>query len=73
MKCPDSERPGWIHAREHGELSEGRGGAGDEGAGSDIAGDGEEDHVVAGGEIIGIKTRASKPGDGRKVYRVTYG
>jgi hypothetical protein len=57
MICPDelahemshSERPGWIHAREHGEVSKGRGGAGDEGAGSDFAGDGEEDHVVAGG------------------------
>ena len=33
----------------HGLLSEGRHGAGDENTGSDFAGDGEEDHVVAGG------------------------
>jgi hypothetical protein len=30
-------------------VTEGRDGAGDEGTGSDVAGDGEEDHVVAGG------------------------
>ncbi len=47
-----------IHADEHGELSEGRSGAGDEGAGSDIAGDGEEAYVVAqAAEIIGISDR----------------
>ena len=34
---------------EHGFLLEGRHGAGDEGRGSDFAGDGEEDHLVAGG------------------------
>ena len=36
------------HAK-HGLLPEGRDGAGDESAGCDVAGDGEEDHVVAGG------------------------
>jgi len=30
-------------------LHEGRDGAGEEGSGSDIASDGEEDHVVSGG------------------------
>src|SRR5208337_4467205 len=35
------------HAR-HGFLLEGRGGAGDEATGSHIAGDGEEDYLVAG-------------------------
>src|SRR5580704_6442210 len=34
---------------EHGSLSEGRDGAGDESTGRDVASDGEEDHVVAGG------------------------
>src|SRR5579864_3305694 len=34
---------------EHGSLSEGRDGAGDESTGRDVTGDGEEDHVVAGG------------------------
>src|ERR1700745_235467 len=34
---------------EHGSLSEGRDGAGDESTGCDVAGDGEEDHLVAGG------------------------
>ena len=34
---------------EHVLLHEGRSGAGDESAGSDFAGDGEEDHVVAKG------------------------
>src|SRR6201997_205433 len=33
----------------HGFLPEGRDGAGDESTGCDVAGDGEEDHVVAGG------------------------
>ena len=36
------------HAK-HGVLLEGRDGAGDEGTGSDFAGHGEEDHLVAGG------------------------
>jgi len=36
------------HAK-HGFLFEGRDGAGDESTGSDIAGHGEEDHVVASG------------------------
>ena len=34
---------------EHGNLSEGRGGAGDESTGRDAAGDGEEDYLVASG------------------------
>ena len=34
---------------EHGSLSEGRDGAGDESTGSDFASHGEEDHLVAGG------------------------
>lgn len=34
---------------EHGSVSEGRAGAGDEGTGSDFESHGEEDHVVAGG------------------------
>src|SRR6266571_2318631 len=33
----------------HGGLLEGRDGAGDESAGSDFTGDGETDHLVAGG------------------------
>src|SRR5450432_1196097 len=33
---------------EHGSLSEGRDGAGDESTGRDVAGNGEQDHVVAG-------------------------
>src|SRR5579871_1657852 len=33
---------------EHGSLSEGRDGAGDESTGRDVTGDGEEDQVVAG-------------------------
>src|SRR6202142_2724807 len=36
------------HAK-HGLLPEGRDGAGDESTGRDVASDGEEDHVVAGG------------------------
>jgi hypothetical protein len=35
--------------RRHGLLLEGHHGAGDEGTGSDFAGDGEEDYLVAGG------------------------
>ena len=42
---------------EHGLLLEGRGGAGDEGTGSDFAGHGEEDHVVAGGRDPRISDR----------------
>src|SRR5579859_6288934 len=38
---------------EHGSLSEGRDGAGDESTGRDVASDGEEDHVVAGGGDLG--------------------
>jgi hypothetical protein len=36
------------HAK-HGNLHEGRGGAGDESTARDVAGDGEENYVVAGG------------------------
>ena len=39
------------HAQ-HGFLPEGRDGAGDESTGSDVAGDGEEDHLVASGGDI---------------------
>src|SRR6266581_4250136 len=44
----------WRAARvadhgKHGGLLEGRDGAGDESAGSDFTGDGETDHLVAGG------------------------
>ena len=34
-----------FHAKRHGKLSEGRSGAGDDGPGSDFAGDGEEDQL----------------------------
>jgi hypothetical protein len=44
---------------EHGSLSEGRDGAGDESTGRDVAGDGEKDHVVAGG---------GDPGDQRPAH-----
>src|SRR5919198_5399668 len=43
---------------EHGRLPEGRDGAGDESAGCDVAGDGEEDHVVAGGGDTGHQRSA---------------
>jgi hypothetical protein len=43
------------HAK-HGIRLEGRGGAGDEGPGSDLAGNAEEDYVVSG-EIIGTRDR----------------
>jgi hypothetical protein len=49
------------HAR-HGLLVEGRRGAGDENTGSDFAGDGEEDHVVAGGgdyDLVELKAFVS--------------
>ena len=49
MRCPLSGQRSCIDAREHGGLSEGRSGAGDEGAVSDLASDGEEDQLVAGG------------------------
>jgi hypothetical protein len=53
MKCPLSGRRGWLHAGKHGELSEGRGGAGDENAGSDFASDGKEDQLVASSRNLG--------------------
>jgi transposase len=45
------------HGR-HGFLHEGRDGAGDEGAGSAVAGDGEENHVVSGGRDPGHQRSA---------------
>ena len=42
---------------EHGSLSEGRDGAGDESTRCDVAGDGEKDHLVAGGGDSGISDR----------------
>ena len=51
------------HAK-HGTLLEGRDGAGDERTGSDVAGDGEEDHVVSGG---------GDPGDQRPAHAAVAG
>ena len=48
MKCPLLGRQGCLHAVECQDVTEGRSGAGDEGTGSDLASDGEEDHLVAG-------------------------
>jgi hypothetical protein len=47
------------HAK-HDLLPEGRSGAGDESAGSDFAGYGEEDYLVSSAEIIGISQSCSK-------------
>src|SRR6266567_4102513 len=66
MICPvelASDVSAWRAARvgdhgEHGKLLEGRDGAGDASTRSDIAGDGEEDHVVAGG---GRRVRVPRP------------
>src|SRR6201987_702859 len=49
---------------EHGSLSEGRDGAGDESTGRDVASDGEEDHVVAGGGEPGHQGSANAAGAG---------
>src|SRR5271169_5405026 len=49
---------------EHGSLSEGRDGAGDESTGRAVAGDGEKDHVVAGG---------GDPGDQRPAHAAVAG
>ena len=57
MRCPLSGQRSCIDAREHGGLSEGRSGAGDEGAGSDLASDGEEDQRWQAAEILGISER----------------
>src|ERR1039458_7688172 len=51
VKCPHSGRRGWSHAREHGDLSEDRGGAGDEVTRSAFEGHHGEDQVVAGGGV----------------------
>src|ERR1019366_5644286 len=48
MKCPLNGRRGWIHAYEHGDLSEDRGGAGDEVTGSVVTSHIGQDQVVAG-------------------------
>ncbi len=65
MKCPHSRRRGWVHSRKRGELSEGCCGAGDEGAGCDVAGHGEEDHLWQAMEIIGISDRQTRRWRGR--------
>src|SRR3974390_529502 len=66
MICPVElahEMSAWRAARigdhgRYGSVSEGRGGAGDESAGSHVAGDGAQDHVVSSGaEILGITDR----------------
>src|SRR5271154_5373131 len=49
---------------EHGSLAEGRDGAGDESTGRDVAGNGEEDHVVASG---------GDPGDQRPAHAALAG
>src|SRR5438270_10711419 len=51
------------HAK-HGSLSEGRDGAGNESTGCDVASDGEESHVVAGG---------GDPGDQRPAHAAVAG
>src|ERR1700679_2141075 len=51
MKCPHNGRRGWIHAYEHGDLSEDRGGAGDEVTGSVVTSHNGEDQVVAGSGV----------------------
>src|SRR6202521_4332708 len=59
---------------EHGSLSEGRDGAGNESTGCDVAGDGEEDYLVAGGGDSGDQrpTHAALAGAlrGRGLQRV---
>src|SRR3974390_3605829 len=66
MICPVElahEMSAWRAARigdhgRYGSVSEGRGGAGDESAGSHVAGDGAQDHLVSSGaEILGITDR----------------
>ena len=49
------------HAK-HGFLLEGRDGAGDESTGRNVAGDGEEDHVVAGGGVPRRRPRSARRG-----------
>src|ERR1039458_5122758 len=51
IPTPHSGRRGWSHAREHGDLSEDRGGAGDEVTRSAFEGHHGEDQVVAGGGV----------------------
>src|ERR1700722_6874599 len=52
---------------EHGSLSEGRDGAGDESTGCNVAGNGEEDHLVSSGGDPGDQVRAPG-GGGEKVF-----
>ncbi len=60
MKCPVElahEVSAWQAVRvgdhgKHGALLRGRGGAGDEGTGSDLAGGGEEDHLTQVGRAL---------------------
>src|ERR1700751_3336352 len=58
MKCPHFGRQGWNHAREHGDLSEDRGGAGDEVTRSAVTSHDWEDQVVAGGGVGGRQRAA---------------
>ena len=58
IPTPHNGRQGWIHAREHGDLSEDRGGAGDEVTGSAVEGLSGEDQVVAGGGVDGDQLAA---------------
>src|ERR1700759_4594511 len=51
MKCPLFGRQGWNHAREHGDLSEDRGGGGYEFTRSSVTSHDWEDQVVAGGGV----------------------
>src|SRR3974390_1555035 len=58
MKCPHIERRGWSHAREHGDLSEDRSGAGDEVTRSAVESLSGQDQVVAGGRADGHQRAA---------------
>jgi transposase len=57
MKCPLFGRQRWSHAREHGDLSEDRGGAGDEVAGSVATSQVGEIKWWQAAELIGISER----------------
>src|ERR1019366_7152692 len=58
IPTPHSGRRGWSHAREHGDLSEDRGGAGDEVAGSVVTSHIGQDQVVAGSGVDGHQRAA---------------
>ncbi len=57
MKCPHSWRRGWFHGNKHGELSEGRRGAGDERAGVILRAIRKEIAWLQAAEILGIGDR----------------